>query len=96
MDFYDSLAKAKKTYKLTNIDLGRVLDMTGDTFRVAAARRRFSELEIRELNKFLETKEPLKTEKPPSEENGIYLTLKEHNKYLLKEIEFLREMLLKK
>jgi hypothetical protein len=97
MDFYNCLSTAKKTHKLTNTDLGRVLDMTGDTFRVAAARRRFTELEIRELKKYLDSKEPpLETEKPPQNGSSLYLSLKDHNDYLLKEIEFLREMLLKK
>jgi len=36
------------------------------------------------------------TKKPPPEESSFYVTLKEHNEYLLKEIEFLREMLRKK
>jgi hypothetical protein len=96
MDFYATLSSAKKTHKLTNLDLGKVLGMTGDTFRVAAARRRFTELEIRELKAFLTTKEDPITEKPPSQENGLFMSLKEHNDYLLSEIAFLREMLLKK
>jgi phage repressor protein C with HTH and peptisase S24 domain len=56
--FYARLSELKKDYKLKHKDLGDMIDMTGEAFRMAVVRKSLSKLEISKLEeKFLELKQ---------------------------------------
>lgn len=56
MDFYDNILVLKKERKLTNADIGAIINMTGDAFRMANKRKSLSELEKNEIEKFFHSK----------------------------------------
>ncbi|TDO67719.1 hypothetical protein EV143_1303 [Flavobacterium chryseum] len=56
MDFYDNILAIKKERKLTNADIGAVINMSGDAFRMANKRQSLSELEKNEIEKFFASK----------------------------------------
>src|SRR5690606_34914332 len=47
------IKKFKKTHKLNNNDIGRVVQKSGDAFRMALKRKSFSDLEIAALNIYM-------------------------------------------
>lgn len=56
MDFYDNITALKKEKKLTNADLGAIIGMSGDAFRMASKRQSLSELEKNEIEKYFASK----------------------------------------
>jgi len=94
MEFYERLEQAKKMLKLTNEDLGNVVGKNPDTFRMATVKKSLKLLEIKEIEKYLDKLENKPEIKTPQINEGF--TLKEFNEYLIKENEFLKEMLRKK
>ncbi len=51
MDFYDELEKVKKDLRITNEDIGKVIDKSGDTLRKALNRKSLSNLEKEAISK---------------------------------------------
>lgn len=94
MEFYERLEQAKKTLKLTNEDLGNVIGKKADAFRLATVKRSLKSYDIKELTNYFDSLEGKETKNPSQDSNGF--TLKEFNEYLIKENEFLKEMLRKK
>lgn len=60
MNFYDNLSGIKKERKLTNADIGNIIGMSGDAFRMAVKRESLSDLEIKEIEKFFTSKTNIK------------------------------------
>lgn len=54
MDFYDRIILEKKNRGLNNKDLGAVLHMNGEAFRMAVKRKSLSSLQIKEIEKFFD------------------------------------------
>ena len=78
MEFYERLKQAKKTLKLTNEDLGIVVDKKADAFRLAIVKKSLKKHDIAELEIYLdrlEDKQPEEKENPQPKEEGF---LKSH------------------
>lgn len=56
MDFYEKVTIERALKKLNYKDLGAVIDMNGEAFRMAVKRRSLSSLQIREIEKFFDLK----------------------------------------
>jgi hypothetical protein len=56
MNFYDKLLNIKKEKKLTNTDIGAIIGMSGDAFRMASKRESLSDLQMKEIEKYFEQK----------------------------------------
>jgi hypothetical protein len=54
MDFYKLLALHKTTKKLSNKDLGSIIGMEGEAFRMAVNRKSLSNLQIKEIEKMFD------------------------------------------
>lgn len=65
-DFYKELQEFKESNSLTFSDLGKIISVSGDTFRMAMSRRTFSDLRINILKKYMEN------EQKRTEESIVY------------------------
>lgn len=54
MDFYQKIALIKLSKNLKNNDLGDIIGMKGETFRMAIKRKSLSQLQIKEIEKFFD------------------------------------------
>jgi Peptidase S24-like len=54
MDFYERIQLEKIKKKLSNKDVGRVLDMDGEAFRMAMVRKSLKPLQMKEIEKYFE------------------------------------------
>jgi phage repressor protein C with HTH and peptisase S24 domain len=55
MDFYEELIVQKAKRKLSNKQLGAIIGMEGETFRMAISRKSLSGLQIKEIEKFFDS-----------------------------------------
>lgn len=79
MDFYEKLTIEKAIKKLSNKDLGALIDMKSEAFRMAVNRKSLSNLQIKEIEKFFDIEqEPKKT---PSNENASKMVAEMAQKY---------------
>jgi len=63
MNFYDQLQSIKKDKKLTNANIGGIIGMSADAFRMAIKRESLSELEKNEIEKYFESSEKIEKQK---------------------------------
>jgi phage repressor protein C with HTH and peptisase S24 domain len=54
MEFYEKLLIEKNKRKLNNVELGALIGMEGETFRMATKRKSLNKLQIKEIENFFE------------------------------------------
>jgi len=67
-DFYSKISRIKEERKLTNSDIGAIVDKKPDAFRIALKRESLSKLEIERLENYFVKTEQVKAQKEPSNE----------------------------
>lgn len=73
MDFYERLTIEKAQRKLNNKALGAIIGMEGETFRMATNRKSLNQLQIREIEKFFDSKKDSSKKTNESDITGYYL-----------------------
>ncbi|MDI9310829.1 MAG: hypothetical protein QM535_11490 [Limnohabitans sp.] len=84
MDFYQKIALIKLSKNLKNNDLGGIIGMKGETFRMAIKRKSLSQLQIKEIEKFFDENQFLS-------DNNLKTDKFESIDYLLDKIKILNE-----
>lgn len=73
MEFYSKIDGNKKAYKLNNSTLGAIIGLTADGFRMAVKRQSLSDLEIREIENYLESLNKTEQEANIKEETDPFM-----------------------
>ncbi len=91
-DFYERLKQFKKNNKLTFSDLGRIISVSADAFRMALNKRNFSELRKERIIEVMEGKTSMDTFSSNDlflEKDGVKISVDEVITFTLKNIKWL-------
>lgn len=92
-DFYDKLVVYKSKNKLNYSDLGKIVNKSGDAFRMAVTRESFTDLEKAELSKLFENeKTHLLNEPETTYQQDLVEYNKELSTYKVKTMDELRDV----
>lgn len=75
MEFYEEIARQKKANKLNNSQLGNVIGISADAFRMALTRGSLTDLQIKELRNYFE--DIVKSEQKANKENDLIKAVSE-------------------
>jgi SOS-response transcriptional repressor LexA len=64
MDFYEKLLLEKNKRSLNNKDVGAIIDMTGEAFRMAVKRKSLNPLQVKEIEKYFEIEQDTQSMAP--------------------------------